>query len=78
MNTLILLQAILNLLPTGITLTQEILNLFNHTTTAINAEPGSLEHTTSVQAILNTSSLNKNGNSINQETTQGSVTKVRK
>lgn len=51
MNTLTLIQAILNLLPTGLTLTKDILDLLNHTTTAVNANPGTPDHTTAVDAI---------------------------
>ena len=51
MNALTLIEAILALVPQGLTLTSGVLNLFKHTTNAVNATPGSPEHTAAVTAI---------------------------
>lgn len=53
MNTLLLIQAILSLIPEGLTLTKSALALFEHAATAINATPGSDQHTAAVNAIAN-------------------------
>ena len=51
MNVLQIIQLILTLAPSGITLTQDVIALIQAIETAINGTPGTPEHTAAVATL---------------------------